>query len=183
MLLLCAMTLAAAPAQKNFPVNVRMEVAEAETTNGDYSIFTYKDSADDDSFGYYLSLGRTAALLGADEILGMVVQNVHEVAIRLGGTTSEALAAIDNIISLFDGDTGTTSQMVGRATTDGQRLGEQIEVTCTVEKKPLFGKRLRFQFAEGKKQAHVFLTKPMLRTLRSNMKIDMKLNPKHHRKQ
>ena len=34
---------------------MRVEVAEAETDHGEYSIFTYKDSAADDSFGYYLS--------------------------------------------------------------------------------------------------------------------------------
>ena len=40
-------------AQKQ-PTGMRMEVAEAETDKGEYSIFTYKD--DDESFGYYMSL-------------------------------------------------------------------------------------------------------------------------------
>ena len=68
-----------------------MEVADSETDHGDYSIFTYKDTDEDDSFGYYLSLGRVNNTLGADEILGVNVQNVDEVTIWLGSTTDEAL--------------------------------------------------------------------------------------------
>ena len=51
------MTAMSAMAQKQ-PAGMRVEVAESETDNGEYSIFTYKDSEADDSFGYYLSLGR-----------------------------------------------------------------------------------------------------------------------------
>ena len=53
------MTAMSAYAQ-NQPAGMRVEVAESETDNGEYSIFTYKDSEADDSFGYYLSLGRVA---------------------------------------------------------------------------------------------------------------------------
>ena len=45
---------------QNQPAGMRVEVAESETDNGEYSILTYKDSEADDSFGYYLSLGRVA---------------------------------------------------------------------------------------------------------------------------
>ena len=72
-LLLNILMLNVAYAQDKQPAGVRMEVAEAETDNGDYSIFTYKDT--DDSFNYYLSLGRMRNFLGADEILGMSVKN------------------------------------------------------------------------------------------------------------
>ncbi|MBR1667750.1 MAG: hypothetical protein IJ693_05645 [Bacteroidaceae bacterium] len=44
-----------------------MEVAEAETDHGDYSIFTYQDTDSVETFGYYLSLGRTTDFLGADK--------------------------------------------------------------------------------------------------------------------
>jgi len=92
------MTATGAQAQKKQPAGMRVEVAEAETDHGEYSIFTYQEddgeyqSSDEvETFGYYLSLGRTADFLGADEILGMQVQNIHEVTIRLGSTTDEAL--------------------------------------------------------------------------------------------
>ena len=55
MLLLSMMALSTAYAQSQ-PAGMRVEVAEAETDNGEYSIFTYKDTDEDDSFGYYLSL-------------------------------------------------------------------------------------------------------------------------------
>ena len=63
-------------AQTKQPVGMRMEVAEAETDHGDYSVFTYKDTNDDDSFGYYLSVARTNKFLEGDEILGMEVLNI-----------------------------------------------------------------------------------------------------------
>ena len=34
-------------AQTKQPVGMRMEVAEAETDHGDYSVFTYKDTNDE----------------------------------------------------------------------------------------------------------------------------------------
>ena len=91
MLLLNVIILGTAQAQ-NIPAGMRVEVAEDETDHGEYSIFEYKDSDDAESFGYYLSLGRVTDFLGADEILGMEVKNSHEVTIRLGSTTEEALA-------------------------------------------------------------------------------------------
>ena len=82
-----------------------MEVADSETDHGDYSIFTYKDTDEDDSFGYYLSLGRVNNTLGADEILGVNVQNIDEVTIWLGSTTDEALDMLDvDKLGLDNGD-------------------------------------------------------------------------------
>lgn len=49
-------------AQKEQPVGLRMEVAEAETDHAEYSIFTYRD--EDDNFGYYLSLAKVTHILG-----------------------------------------------------------------------------------------------------------------------
>ncbi|MBR1521349.1 MAG: hypothetical protein IJ635_08950 [Bacteroidaceae bacterium] len=122
-------------AQKNQPAGMRVEVAEAETDHGDYSIFTYQDTDSVETFGYYLSLGRTTDFLGADEILGMQVQNIHEVTIRLGSTTDEALATIASILDLYDKDVDTTVEFAGRAATNGFRLGAPVTVTCTVVKK------------------------------------------------
>ena len=176
------MTAMSVNAQKQ-PAGMRVEVAEAETDNGDYSIFTYKDTDEDDSFGYYLSLGRVTDFLGADELLGMQVQNIHEVTIRLGATTDEAMATIDSILDLYDKDVDTTVEFSGRASTNGFQLGDTLTTTCTVVKKTLGGKRLQFLFPSGKRQGRVYLSKSMLKELRANLKIDIKLHPRQHRKQ
>ena len=180
--IVAAMALGIAYAQKQ-PAGMRVEVAEAETDNGDYSIFTYKDTDENDSFGYYLSLGRVADFLGADEILGMEVKNLHEVTIRLGATTDEALATIGNILDLYDKDVDTTVEFQGRAATSGSKIGEAVTSTCTVVKKTLGGKRLQFLFPEGKRQGRAYLSKSTLKELRTNFKLDIKLHPKQHRKQ
>ena len=181
LILAATLTCGAAQAQ-NQPAGMRVEVAEAETDHGDYSIFTYKDTDDDDSFGYYLSLGRISDFLGADEFLGMEVKNLHEVTIRLGATTDEALAAIDTILDLYDKDLDTTAEFSGRAATNGFKLGEPVTTTCTVVKKALGGKRLQFLFPEGKRQGRAYLSKSTLKELRMNFKLDIKLHPKQHRK-
>ena len=181
-LLLSVLTLSTVYSQKQ-PAGMRVEVAEAETDKGEYSIFTYKDTDKDDSFGYYLSLGRVTDFLGADEILGMEVKNIHEVTIHLGSNTNEALATIGDILDLFDKDVDTTVEFQGRAATNGFKLGEPVTTTCTVVKKMLGGKRLQFLFPEGKRLGRAYLTKSVLKGLRTNFKIDIKLHPKQHRKQ
>ena len=112
----------------------------------------------------------------------MQVQNLHEVTIRLGGTTNEALATIDTILDLYDKDLDTTVEYSGRAATNGFKLGEPVTTTCTVVKKTLGGKRLQFLFPEGKRQGRAYLSKSTLKELRMNFKIDIKLHPKQHRK-
>ena len=181
LILAAILTCGAAQAQ-NLPAGMRVEVAEAETDHGDYSIFTYKDTDDDDSFGYYLSLGRVSDFLGADEFLGMEVKNLHEVTVRLGGTTDEALATIGTILDLYDKDLDTTVEFSGRAATSGFKLGEPVTTTCTVVKKTLGGKRLQFLFPEGKRQGRAYLSKSTLKELRTDFKFDIKLHPKQHRK-
>ena len=166
---------------QNQPAGMRVEVAEAETDHGEYSIFTYKDTDEDDSFGYYLSLGRVADFLGADEILGMEVQNFHEVTIRLGATTDEALATIGKILDLYGKDVDTTVEFQGSAATNGFQLGEPVTTTCMVVKKPLGGKRLQFLFPEGQRQGRAYLSKSTLKELRTNFKFDIRLHPKQHR--
>lgn len=177
------MTATGAMAQKSQPAGMRVEVCDAETDHGEYSIFTYQDTDSVSNFGYYLSLGRTADFLGADEILGIQVQNIHEVTIRLGSTTDETLATIASILDLYDKDVDTTVEFAGRAATSGFRLGDPVTVTCTVVKKPLGGKRLQFLFPEGKRQARAYLSKSTLKELRTGFKLDIRLHPKQHRKQ
>ena len=168
---------------QNQPARMRVEVAEAETDNGDYSIFTYKDTDEDDSFGYYLSLGRVTDFLGADEILGVGVQNVNEVTICLGATTDEALATIDSILALYDKDVDTTVEFSGRAATNGFQLGDSLTSTCVVVKKSLGAKRLQFLFPSGNRQARCYLQKSVLKELRANLRIDIRLHPRQHRRQ
>lgn len=177
------LTLTALPAQaQKQPAGMRVEVAEAETDHGDYSIFTYQDTDDADSFGYYLSLGRVTDFLGADEFLGMEVKNLHEVTVRLGGTTDEALTTIGAILDLYEKDLDTTVEFQGRAATSGFKLGEPVTTTCTVVKKTLGGKRLQFLLPEGKRQGRAYLSKSTLKELRTDFKFDIKIHPKQHRK-
>lgn len=178
MVVVAMMTTVNVMAQKQ-PAGIRMEVAEAETDKGEYSIFTYKD--DDESFGYYLSLERVSKFLGADEILGMQVDNIKETCIWLGATYDEANATLGTILDLFDKDVDATTEFQGRATTSGDRLGEPSITTCVVDKKPLGGKRLMFVFTYGKGKAHTYLSKTIVKELRAELKIDKKLHPKQHR--
>ena len=162
-----------ASAQKK--MGMRMEVAEAETDHGEYSIFTYKQ--ENDSIGYYMSLGRTSDFLGADELLGMQVKNMDETVIWLGTTTDDVFSALDNLTALYDKDIDTTAEFNGRSVSGSGNLGEANTVKCMVVKK-----RLEFLFAVGNRQAHTFLTKSVVKELRMNFKIDVKLHPKRHQK-
>ena len=159
---------------------MRVEVAESETDNGSYSIFTYRD--EDGVLGYYLSLGRTSNFLGADEFLGMNVKNIRETAIWLGSTTDEVLATIEDILDLFDKDVETTAEFQGRAATGGEKLGESNTTQCMVVKKALGGKRLKFSFTSGEHESEAYLTKSTVKELRMNFKMDVKLHPKRHNK-
>ena len=105
------------------------------------------------------------------------------VTIRLGATTDEALVAIDSMLDLYDKDVDTTVEFKGRAATSGFQLGDTLTTTCTVVKKTMGGKRLQFLFPSGRRQARCYLSKSMLKELRTNLKIDIKLHPKQHRKQ
>ena len=97
MLLLSTLTMSAVYAQKSHPVGVRMEVAEAETERGEYSIFTYKDA--DDTFGYYLGVSRSTDTLGTDNVLGFDMSGFREIAIWLGATSDEAMSAHSFLVS------------------------------------------------------------------------------------
>ena len=179
--LLSTMVFGTINAQTKQPVGMRMEVAEAETDHGDYSVFTYKDTNDDDSFGYYMSVARTNKALEGDEILGMEVLNIKEFAIWLGDNSDDALSTLDSILDLFSKDLDTSTEFRGRAVTGSGQLGEPTTTTCSVRKKPLGGKRLMFVFTSGNHKAHTYLSKTIVKELRMELKMDKKLHPKQHR--
>lgn len=164
-------------------VGMRMEVAEAETTNSSFTIFTYKDSDDDSSFGYYLGLGREFHLSEITETTDIIgnLDLISETCISLGSTYDEAYATLDSILVLYDKDVDTAVRFPARASTGGERLGKPSTATCVVKKKPLLGKRLLFQFVSGRHQAETYLSKTVVKELRMGMKFDKKLHPKQHR--
>ncbi|MBQ3632120.1 MAG: hypothetical protein II949_12930 [Prevotella sp.] len=170
-----------AQAQKEQPAGIRMEIAEAETDRGEYSIFTYKDN--DGTFGYYLGLGRVTHLLGAirDDIVDMAFDSIKETCICLGATADEAFTTIDDILALYDRNVDTTVEFRSRAVNGSGRLGDVTMTICVVQKKLLGGKRLQFLFPVGQHHAEAFLGKSKLKELRTNFKIDRKLHPKQYR--
>ena len=134
-------------AQKEQPIGLRMEVAEAETDHAEYSIFTYRD--EDDNFGYYLSLAKVTHILGLlrDDITDAAFDAIKETCICLGATYDEANATLDTILDLFDKDVDTRTELKSRAVTGSDRLGHFTTTTCIVQKKALGGKRLQFLFS------------------------------------
>lgn len=181
-LLMFVLTPISVSAQKQ-PAGIRVEVSEAETDKTQYSIFTYKDTDSDDSFGYYLALGRVTPILGAirDDITDMSFDDIRETCICLGSTSDEAFATLDAILALYGKDEGTTAEFQGRAATGGERLGAPNTTTCVVKKKLLGGKRLLFIFTSGRWQVGAYLSKSTVKELRLGLKIDKKLHPKQHR--
>ena len=175
-LLLVALLLTATmgvQAQKDIPANLRVEVAEAEKDDADYSIFIYKD--DNGTQGYYMSLG------GTSQLFSISIEDVFETCLWLGNTTDEVFAALDTILAMYDMEVGTVREFQGRTTTGAGRLAEQNVAKCEVMKRLIGGNRLLFSFASGKYQCGVYLTKGVVKQLRFGLKTNMKLNPKLHR--
>lgn len=166
---------------QNIPVGMRMEIAESEQDHAEYTIFSYKD--DENTFGYYLSLGRVTHLLGLirDDITDAAFDDIKEGCIFLGATSDEAFATLEAMIDFLDEDPETTREFQGRAATGGERLGVTSTSTCVVKKKPLGGKRLQFIFPYGERQAAVYITKSIIKELRNEFKMDKRLHPKQHR--
>lgn len=168
---------------QNIPAGIRMEVGEAETDHGEYSLFTYKDTNEDDSFGYYLSVGKVTKILGAirDDITDMDFDAIRETCICLGSTADEAFATLDTIIDLFSQDVETSVEFPARVVTGSGRLGEPTTSLCVVKKKAVGGKRLQFVFTIGKSQGEAYLPKTVVKELKMELKMDKKLHPKQHR--
>ena len=167
-------------AQK-LPTDMRVEVAESERDNAEYSIFIYKDK--DDTFGYYLSIGRVTHVLSMirSDITDASLDDIKETCIWLGATSDEAFATIDDMLDLYDKDLDTAVEFKGRAATGSDRLGEPNTTICVVKNKLLGGKTLQFNFPSGKREAHANLPKSVLKELRREFRIDKKLHPKQHR--
>ena len=177
---LVAFVAVVAMAQKN-PVGMRMEVAEVEQNNKEYSVFTYKD--EDGTFGYYLSLGkvyRLMSLIRDPDAVNTSFDHIVETCIWLGATSDEAYATLGSILDLFDQDEETITEFSGRASTGGERLGAPNTSTCVVQKKPLGGKRLQFLFSTKTHTAETFISKSAVKQLRWSFKLDRKLHPKSH---
>lgn len=168
-------------AQKDIPANLRVEVAEAEKDDADYSIFIYKD--DDGTRGYYMSLGGTRQIfsISVNGVTDFSIADVFETCIWLGTTSDEAFATIDTLLSLFDMEAGTERVFEGRTTNGAGLLTDPNIANCKVMKRLIGGKRLLFEFASGKYQCGVYLTKGVVKNLRFGLKTNMKLNPKLHR--
>ena len=166
---------------QNIPVGMRMEIGETDRDNSEYSLFTYKD--EDGTFGYYLCLGRVTKILGAirDDITDMSFDDIRETSICLGGTKDEAFATLDSILELYDEELETSVEFQGRAVTGSGQLGEPATSLCVVKKNLIGGKRLQFIFTSGKRQVSTYLPKSVVKDLRRDLKIDVKLHPKQHR--
>ena len=160
---------------------MRMEIGDSERDHAEYSLFTYMD--DEESFGYYLSLGRVTHILGLirDDITDASFDDIRETCICLGGTYDEAYAALSSMLDLYDKDVETTVEYKSREAGRGDRLGDATTSTCIVKKKTLGGKQLMFLYAGGKHETHTWLPKQVVKDLRQDLKIDKKLHPKHHR--
>ena len=151
---------------------MRMEIGDSERDHAEYSLFTYMD--DDETFGYYLSLGRVTHILGLirDDITDASFDDIRETCICLGGTYDEAYATLSSMLDLYDKDVETTVEY---------KSGDTTTSTCIVKKKTLGGKQLMFLYAGGKHETHTWLPKQVVKDLRQDLKIDKKLHPKHHR--
>ena len=160
---------------------MRMEIGDSERDHAEYSLFTYMD--DEESFGYYLSLGRVTHILGLirDDITDASFDDIRETCICLGGTYDEAYANVDRMNDLDEEDVETTVEYKSREAGRGDRLGDATTSTCIVKKKTLGGKQLMFLYAGGKHETHTWLPKQVVKDLRQDLKIDKKLHPKHHR--
>lgn len=162
---------------QNIPAGIRMEVAEFEMNQNEYSVFTYKDA--DGTYGYYLSLGRAYNLLESsrDGVVTSSLDHVDETCILIGENSDEAMATLDELLGLLSKAPGTTLEFPCRLTTGADRLGEASTATCRVVKRALEGKRLNFQFQTGRRTAEADLTKSAIKSLKLNFKINIKLHP------
>ena len=160
---------------------MRIEIGSTERERAEYSVFTYQD--DEDTFGYYLSVGRVTHILGIfrDDIETDVFDNVKETCIYLGSTYDEAYAVLSDMLDLYKKDVNTTVEYKSREAAKGDRLGGTTSSTCIVKRKPLAGKQLKFFFAGGKRETHTWVPKQVIKELRWDLKTDKKLHPKHHR--
>ena len=154
----------------------RLEIVEAGCNDSQFTVFTSQEKGG--TVSYYLGIGREfdpSEVFGF-EILGgtLSVSHIDEVFLCLGSTADEALATIDEMLSLFDKDVDAVAEYSARMSTGSGQLGGPTTVTCVVKKKFLSGKFLRFHFVSGKHNAEADLGKSTLKVLRKGLEFDMK---------
>ena len=159
---------------KDIPVGMRMEIAEVEDDDNEFTIFTYKDQ--DGTLGYYLSLGHVIRIMDLlfDGETNTSFDHVDEVCLCLGVTADEALASLDLLLSFYEEDFNTVAEFPARMSTGAERLGDLTIIHCIVKKKFLKGKYLQFNFASGKHSAEADLTKSTVKFLKKGLEFDMK---------
>ena len=163
---------------QDIPVGMRMEVAEVEDNNNDYSLFKYKD--EDGTVGYYLSMGRVFKLYEAtdeDNNVTSSLSHIDETCIWMGATSDEVFAAIESLLALLDKDPGFTVEFPCRLATWSEKLGDHSMATCIVTKRFLQGKRLCFHFVKGRRTASADLTRSGIKSLRWSYNLYLKIHP------
>lgn len=174
---LAAVLLAVLPAcAQNYTPGVRYESTEISVNDEVYTVFSYTD--DDGSFGYYLSIARVDEILSVSTPRSSAsISNIYEACLWLGNSRDEAIAFLDEMLSLFEQEAGTVREMPARMTTLGDRLGDDIQLVCEVKKKLLGGKRLLLYFPVGRFEGQTYLNKSTVKQLRWGLKMDQKLHP------
>lgn len=153
-------------------VCIRDEVAENETNNKDYTIFTY--TWKDGTFGYYLGLGAPDNIPGSP----IVFDEVTETCIYLGASATEALAMMDTIISCFNMGKGVSREFPA-AMAVGRPLMHRGNATCYLQKL-LFGKRLAFRFTQNGYTTETFLIRSGAKMIRSSFKFNARKELKNN---
>ena len=173
-LALACMTLFAVA--QNGPVGMKMELAEVGDDDNQFCIFTYRDA--DDTFGYYLSVGREFDLLeifsdNSSSSFGLV----DETCLVMGETMDDAFAFLDSLLELLEEAPGTTAEFPCRMTTGADRLFAPSTANAIVVKRFLQGKRIAFHFISGSHSAEVDMTKSTIKSLRWTLNLYRKLHP------
>lgn len=153
---------------------MRMEIAEDEDGDNEFSIFTYKD--DDGTFGYYLSLGRVFRVMDIlfDGNTDTSFDHIDEVCLCLGATAEQAKVSLELLLSYFDEDINTIAEFPARMSTGAEKLGKPTIINCVVKKKFIKGKYLQFNFVSGKHSAEADLSKSTVKFLKKALELDMK---------
>ena len=174
LLALVCMTLAAAA--QNSPFGLKSDLAEVEQDDHQYSIFTYKDP--DGNFGYYMSVGRAFDLLEIfSDDSNTSFSLVDETCLEMGETFEDALAFLDNLLTLLEEAPGTTAEFPCRMTTGLDQMFVPSTAHAVVVKRFLQAKRLCFHFVSGHHTAEADVTKSAVKSLRWNLNLYRKLHP------
>ena len=174
---LAIMLISVVMSAQDIPAGMRMEIAELELDNNEYSVFQYKDP--DGTTAYYMSLGNVFHILGffRDDITDMAIDHFDEACLVIGNTQEEAIAFLDGLLEFLNEKIGTTKEFKYRKTNGAERLTDTDVSTCTVTKRFLQSKRLSFQFVSGNRTVETDLKKSTIKNLRLNIKINKKLHP------